>query len=51
VIKYVGFVDFFIGTSLLGIPVALLACYLRKQAWRLGRRRLTALNPLSDSKL
>ena len=28
VIKHVGFVDFFIGTSLLGIPVALLAWYV-----------------------
>ena len=27
-IKYVGFVDFFIGTSLLGVPVALLAWYV-----------------------
>ena len=27
-IKYVGFIDFFVGTSLLGVPVALLAWYV-----------------------
>jgi PAT family beta-lactamase induction signal transducer AmpG len=31
VIKHVGFVDFFIGTSLLGIPIALLAWYVLRK--------------------
>ena len=41
-IKYVGFVDFFIGTSLLGVPVALLAWYVFRRhgapTWDARRR-------------